>query len=194
MKVEVERQSESMWQKVKNLAMRTIGKDSGKAPSTQWKTKILLAEHSPIRSLKFYVTVWSLKYWISVHLVRHKTGIEHYVSTQRTDRTGVERDDLPQKSLVSHTMDVNAQALIYMARKRLCNQAAAETVKTFKVIKEEIAKYEPELASVMVRECVYRGFCPEMKCCGYVKTEEFRRERLEYASKGVMPNGENSEV
>ena len=192
MKVEVERQSESMWQKVKNLAMRTIGKDSGKAPSTQWKTKILLAEHSPIRSLKFLITMKELKYWISVHFVRHKIGVEHYVSTQRTDRTGVERDDLPQSALVSHTMDADAQALIYMGRKRQCNQAAAETIEAFKAVKEEIAKYEPELASVMVRECVYRGFCPEMKCCGYVKTEDFKRERFEYASKGVMPDGESS--
>ena len=194
MKVEVERQSESMWQKVKNLAMRTIGKDSGKAPSEQWKTKILLAEHSPIRSLKFLITMKDLQYWVSVHFVRHKVGVDHYISTQRTDRTGIERDNLPQGALVSHTMDANAQALIYMARKRLCNQASVETRQAFKAVKEEVAKYEPELASVMVRECVYRGFCPEMKCCGYVNTEEFRRERLEYASKGVMPNGENSEV
>lgn len=194
MKVEVERQSESMWQKVKNLAMRTIGKDSGKAPSTQWKTKILLAEHSPIRSLKFLITMKDLQYWVSVHFVRHKVGVDHYVSTQRTDRTGIERDNLPQGALVSHTMDANAQALIYMARKRECNQASVETRQAFKAVKKEIAKYEPELASVMVRECVYRGFCPEMKCCGYVKTEEFRRERLEYASKGVMPDGENSQI
>jgi len=191
LKVEVERQSESMWQKVKNLAMRTIGKDSGKAPSTQWKTKILLAEHSPIRSLKFLITMKDLQYWVSVHFVRHKVGVDHYVSTQRTDRTGIERDNLPQGALVSHTMDANAQALIYMARKRECNQASVETRQAFKAVKKEIAKYEPELASVMVRECVYRGFCPEIKCCGYVKTEEFKRERFEYASKGVMPDGEN---
>ena len=47
-------------------------------------------------------------------------------------------------------------------------------------LKDEIAKVEPELASCMVRECVYRGFCPEMFSCGYSKTEEFQKELKAY--------------
>ena len=47
-------------------------------------------------------------------------------------------------------------------------------------VKDEVAKTEPELASCMVRECVYRGFCPEMFPCGYSKTEQFKKELKEY--------------
>ena len=32
----------------------------------------------------------------------------------------------------------------------------------------------------MVRECVYRGFCPEMFGCGYDKTEAYAKELYKY--------------
>ena len=34
----------------------------------------------------------------------------------------------------------------------------------------------------MVRECVYRGFCPEMFPCGFVNTPTFEQERAAYLS------------
>lgn len=40
-----------------------------------------------------------------------------------------------------------------------------------------------ELASVMVPECVYRGFCPEFHSCGYDKTEAFKQALEEYRRK-----------
>ena len=107
------------WQAVKNAAMNTIGKEAGQYPSAEWKKKILLAEHSPIRLLVFTVRLTDLPYWVSVHLTRHKIGVEHFVSTQRTDRTGVDREELPQGAPVDHTMVINAQALINISRKRL---------------------------------------------------------------------------
>ena len=160
------------WQAVKNAAMNTIGKETGQYPSSGWKRNILLAEHSPIRLLTFTVRITDLPYWVSVHLTRHKIGVEHFVSTQRTDRTGVEREELPQGALVNHTMVINAQALISISRKRLCNQASPETRQAWTAVIDAVRKYEPELASVCVRECVYRGFCPEMKSCGYFKESQ----------------------
>lgn len=158
------------WQDVKNAAMNTIGKESGSYPDSEWKRKILLAEHSPIRLIELTIRIEDLPYWISVHLVRHKIGIEHFVKTQRTDRTGVNRDQLPQNALVDHTIRINAQAIINISRKRLCMQASKETRNMWEMIISEISKYEPELASVCVPECLYRGFCPEMKSCGFAKT------------------------
>ena len=39
----------------------------------------------------------------------------------------------------------------------------------------ELKIHEPELVSVCVPECVYRGgICPEFKSCGWNKTEEFK--------------------
>ena len=146
------------WQSVKNAAMNTIGKDEGKYPSSEWKTSILMAEHSPIRLLEFTIKMEDIPYWVSVHLTRHKIGVEHFVQTQRTDRTGVNRDELPQGALVSHTMHINAQALINISRKRLCYQASPETRKLWWMVIAEVYKYEPELANACMPNCLYRGF------------------------------------
>ncbi len=171
---------EDNWQDVKNAAMNTVGKDKGAYPTAAWKKKILLAEHSPIRLMQFAWKWSDLPYWVSVHIVRHKIGIEHFVSTQRTDRTGVDRTERPQNAPVLHQCQANAQALITISRKRLCSGASAETRQAWQLLKDEIAKVEPELASCMVRECVYRGFCPEMYGCGFDKTEEYKKELERY--------------
>lgn len=170
------------WQEVKDAAMNTIGKTVGSYPSSEWKRKIILAEHSPIRMLKFYWRWTNLKSWVSVHFVRHKVGIEHWVSTQRTDRTGINRDKLTQDSLVKHACEADAQSLINISRKRLCNCASAETRSAWNLLRNKIMEVEPELASCMVKECVYRGFCPEVNSCGYDTTEQFQQELKAYRS------------
>lgn len=168
------------WQDIKDSTMNTIGKDSGKYPDTGWKRRLLLSEHSPIRRMTFYWRWKDLKSWISVHMVRHKVGIEHWVSTQRSDRTGIDRNKLPQDTLISHACEANAQTLINISRKRLCNCASKETREAWQEVKNNVERTEPELASCMVKECVYRGFCPEMFPCGYSETEEFKKELKEY--------------
>jgi len=164
------------WRDVADAARTTIRMEEGeKEPSGAWKRRILLSEHSPIRQMVFKWKWISLKYWVSVHFVRHKIGIEHFVSTQRTDRTGVNRDDIPQSALVNHECFANAQALIFISRKRLCRQASPETTAAWKLVLDEVKKHEPELAGVCVPECVYRGFCPEFKTCGYATTKAFKQ-------------------
>ena len=168
------------WQAVKNRAMETVGIESGKYPAPKWKREILLAEHSPIRLIELTIRMRGIPYWVSVHLVRHKFGIEHFVSTQRTDRTGIDRNELPQNALVDHTIRANAQALITISRKRLCSKAAPETQAVWRAVRQAVKEVEPELASVMVPECVYRGFCPEMKSCGYCGSGTWTLERKCY--------------
>ena len=177
------------WQGIKDSTMNTIGKDTGVYPSSDWKRRLIMSEHSPIRRMKFYWRWLDLKYWVSVHISRHKIGIEHFVKTQRTDRTGVDRNDLPQGSLVNHACEADAQALINVSRKRLCFCASPETRKAWESVKESVAEVEPELASCMVKECVYRGFCPEMFPCGYSDTIQFKKELAEYR-KGINKNGD----
>ena len=161
------------WQAVKNAAMNTIGKEAGKYPSSEWKRKMLLAEHSPIRLLEFTVRLIDVPYYVAMHFCRHKIGVEHFVQTQRTDRTGTDRNGLPQGALVNHTMRINAQALINISRKRLCMQASPETRAAWRMVIDAIGEREPEIKSVCIRNCIYKGFCPEMKSCGYCLTKEF---------------------
>jgi hypothetical protein len=156
------------WRDVANAARATVGLDpkTDGEPSNKWKRSILLAEHSPIRNLQFRWTWEDLPYWVSVHFVRHKIGIEHFVSTQRSDRTGVDRNNLPQGALVSHSCIANAQAMISISRKRLCMLASKETHLAWLAVTHELLVADPAVASVCVPECIYRGFCPEMRGCG----------------------------
>ena len=169
------------WQAVKNAAMNTIGAESGKYPDTKWKRKILLAEHSPIRLLELTVRITDVPYFVVMHLVRHRVGIEHFVSTQRTDRTGIDRTQLPQGAPVNYTFRANAQAFIAISRKRLCGQAAKETRAVWKAVIEAVRTVELELADCCVPDCIYRGKCQELKCCGYYKnTDRFISDLIEY--------------
>lgn len=169
------------YKQVANRCRTTVSKGGIKSePSEKFKRKILMAEHSPIRSLIYCFKITNLKSWVATHLVRHHIGVEKWVSTQRTDRTGVNRDALPQGTEVMMELEANAQALINMSRKRLCSQASVETRNVMEEIKNEVAKQDPYMAGVMVKECVYRGFCPEMWSCGYTKTLLFEKEVEEY--------------
>jgi len=174
-------QKKGTWREVADCANVTIHKEEGIAePSSKWKRRMAMCEHSPIRELSFDFKWTDLKYWVSVHLVRHKIGIEHYVRTQRSDRTGVDRNKLRQDSPVEHRICVNAQALINISRKRLCNSASPETKQAWQAILDSLEPIESELVSACVPDCVYRGWCYEYKTCGYFKTDAFKKQLEDY--------------
>lgn len=169
------------WRAVADSARTTIHKEAGEGePSSSWKRRMLIAEHSPIRQLMIRNKWDNIKYYVSVHFTRHFIGIIHFVRTQRTDRTGIERDELPQGAELEHEFIANAQSIISISRKRLCKQALKETRFAWTQFLNQLEKVEPELRSVCVRECVYRGFCPEFKSCNYHKTDKFQEELEEY--------------
>ncbi len=148
------------WREVADSARTTIDMKPGKKePTSKWKRRMLLSEHSPLRQLQFKAKWSSLPYWVSTHFVRHKFGIEHWVRTQRSDRTGTDRSQLLQDAFVEHEILVNAQAIINISRKRLCKQASKETQDAWQLFLSSIKVEEPELHSVCVPDCVYRGWC-----------------------------------
>jgi hypothetical protein len=107
--------------------------------------------------------------FVSVHLVRHKIGVEHFVESHREDRGGTGKEC--RYSLVNHAMYINAQELINIMKVRLCKKASKETRELAIAIKEEIKKVDPDLYMYLVPTCVYRnGICPELKSCGFNKT------------------------
>lgn len=177
------------WKRVLNAARRTIGRNPiDKEPSDDWKAKILLAEHSPIRLLEYDWSWDNIKQWVTAHLVRHHNGCEKFVHSQRGDRRKIledygvnSRDDLPQGALNDMDMTANAQALINISRKRLCNCASKETREAWTQVKNAIAEIDPVMASKMVPECIYRGFCPEfLSPCGYSHTEKYKQDLKKY--------------
>jgi hypothetical protein len=170
------------WISVRNSARNTVNKGPIYSEvSTDFKRKILMAEHSPIRKLQFEAIFEEIESFVSTHLVRHKNGVEHFVTTRRSDRTGVNRCQLSQCELVDHEIDLNAQACIFISRKRKCLQADPATRGAWNAFIDALAEFEPELASRCVRECVYRnGLCPEMQSCGFNQTKAFAKELRNY--------------
>jgi hypothetical protein len=154
------------WQEVVNDCRATVGKDElGKDPSERFKREILISEHSPIRDISVKWIWKNIASWVATHFSRHKW--ECFIKTQRSDRTGVKRDKLPQDAPVNFTGDANVQQLIDTARKRLCRLASRETRKYMEDLKTTIRSVEPEISDVLVPNCIYRCGCPEPTCCGW---------------------------
>ena len=62
---------------------------------------------------------------------------------------------------------MNAEELITIAHKRLCNQASKETREIVGMMCEEVIKVNPEFKELLVPNCQYRGgICEEFNCCG----------------------------
>lgn len=174
---------QDMWQQVKDATMTTIGKDTGKYPTSEWKRKLLMAEHSPVRIPQIIVKIYDAPQFVHGHLVRHSLGFTPFVSTLRSDRA--DYDEVPDRNtLQSAEYIFNLQAAINVSRKRCCMCASYETRYVWGKVLDAIKEFEPELYKLCVKECVYRGFCPEMFSCGYHKTEAFKKELDEYR-KGI---------
>lgn len=171
-KVEILRSpNDDDWARCKLFALNTVGKKHlVNGVTDEWKRKILKAEHSPIRTLMFTIRL-TIPYFVSVHLVRHKIGIEHYVQSQRNDRqSNYDREIAPQNAMVTHIIDVNAEQLMFMARRRLCGQADATTRYVMTLICREVIKTNPEFNGFLVPMCIYRHECPEFKSCGFYRS------------------------
>ena len=164
----IQHPTEEDWKMVKLLAKNTVGQEvvSDKDMSLELKKKYLRSEHSPIRYLRFVIKM-RIPYCNSVHFVRHKLGVEHFVQSQRNDRQdNYDRKKAPQDAPVSHIMLVNAQELMFMARRRLCGMADKDTQKIMRMIVREVLKTNPEFKEVLVPNCEYLHSCPEFFSCG----------------------------
>ena len=137
---------------------------SGKTVLADWD-RMLHSEHSPIRTVMYRVDLIDIPSFVSVHFSRHKVGVEHFVKSLREDRggTGVEGRWSP----VNHTMILNAQSLMSIARRRLCRQASKETRMTMEAISKSVSMLDDVLFKHLVPMCDYRGgVCHEFRCCG----------------------------
>jgi len=160
----------SGWEDVRECALATCGIDGcGNEITSDWKRKILAAEHSPIRALHFRITFTDIPSWVATHLIRHTNGVTPFVQSQRTDRSRdyKSRHELPQDAPVLLKLELNAQSLINISRKRLCMLASPETRAAWQAVRKELIGIgEVELAAYMIPECEHQHGCPEMRGCG----------------------------
>lgn len=155
------------WLWCKQCTLNTVGRETTKLPTDEWKKKLVSAEHSPLRELWFGIKM-EIPYYVSVHFVRHHIGVNHYVQSQRNDRQDkYDRKKAPQDAMVSHIMSINAQELIFMAHKRLCGQADPYTRSVMQEIVRLVNETNPEFKDALVPLCDYRGgLCGEFNPCG----------------------------
>lgn len=150
------------WREVVDDCRATVSKgELGKNPSKEFKKAILISEHDPIRDIEIKFKWANIKYWIAMHWKTHIWRSR--TNTQRNDRQELyDRNKAPQDTLVDFIGDPNVQHLIDTERKRLCFMASPETREYAEDIKVTLRKPEPEIADVLVPNCVYRCGCPEM--------------------------------
>ena len=173
------------WKEVLNAARFTQRKpEVDHEPSDEFKQKMIKAEHSPLRCLQFTIDFYDIPYYTSVHLCRH-VHAQPFVSTSRPDINGQmkPRDEQKKSDPVNMRLLVNAQEIINISRVRLCNKAEKVTQMLWIEVLRELSKIEPFLANACVPNCLYRGFCTEIKPCGFstrdVDAFNFKRSTLE---------------
>ena len=133
---------EDMWQEIKDSALFTIHKSNGKYPDSEWKNKILMAEHSPIRDGRIIIELYDVPSFVIGHLVRHHEGFTPFVASLRDDRA--QYDKVPDRNTLNNLrFDGNFQAFINMSRKRLCNCASEKTREAWQMVKDAVAEVEP---------------------------------------------------
>ena len=157
------------WKRVKNHCRTTVGKEfTENEPTEEFKKKLLISEHTPIRLIEVDWSWKNIKSWVATEWSRHK--FEKFITSQRNDRQNkYDRNKAPQDAPVNYDGFANAQNLIDAWRKRLCFCATKEARDLAMDFKKELSKTNPELANVLVPNCVYRFGCSEFKPCGFFR-------------------------
>ena len=64
--------TEEDWMLCKRCTLNTVGKDSTKLPTDEWKHKLLMSEHSPIRTLNFCIKTYIIsKSFLTISQMRN---------------------------------------------------------------------------------------------------------------------------
>lgn len=173
-------------QTVARAAADTQGIDPVQLTVDRW-LKWLHSEHSMIRLYQISIKLVGIPSYVSVHLVRHKIGAEHFVRSQRdTSMNPVDYDRrrAPQDALVNHRMVLNPQSLINISQVRLCSKADHETRNVWHHVLLAIQGHEDPyisaISEVMMPRCEYRGgVCHELQPCGrcphYTSVKEVKK-------------------
>lgn len=172
--------------------------------------RMAMYEHSPLRTLLYWVKLYDIPLFCSTQLLRHHVGSQAFQLTCRSDRKGGHnhfkeridaicesiragsdkdaidelvglKDNADRYTKVNLGLCLNAQALINMAKERLCSDASLETREIFKAIKAGVEKVDPELGPFLVPKCIYRGgICNGVSRCGFNKTDLFKKTLEQY--------------
>lgn len=136
-------------------------------PTSEMLCDLLNARHSPIRVLNFAFLIEDIPSNTATHLARHVHATP-YIQTLRNDRQSqMDGDKAPRDTPVNMIYCCNAEELMVIANKRLCNRAAERTREVVKMMCEAAIGAMPELRGLLVPMCEYcGGVCHEIESCG----------------------------
>lgn len=149
------------WLEIKDACMQTISKQAKVIPQKEWKKKLLISRHSPLRRSRISWRWEEIPFYVMGHFVRHHVGCTPFVATSREDRTNLPRNERKQTDNVSMQMDANIQSLIDMAEKRLCFQSDPTTREYMEDLKDAIAEHDEDVAWALAPSGIYKCGCPE---------------------------------
>ena len=172
------------WLNIKSACMTTISKQAGKEPNQEWKRKLLICKHSPIRRSMISWKWDEIPYAISTHFARHHEGCEKFIGTSRADRTDIrDRRERTQMDCVPMEMDANIQAIFNISEKRLCKCADPLTIDYWESVLDAIKEYDEDIYWACVPSGIAHGGCTEpfskCKMCNNILEEMTPEERLD---------------
>ena len=150
------------WLDIKNACRQTVSMgDSKLEPTSEWKRKLLICRHSPLRIGSVLWKSEDVPFYVMGHIVRHNVGCTPFVSTSREDRTGIPRNERKQTDFVGMQMTANIEALINISERRLCTCADPTTRKYWESVLEAIREYDEDIFWACVPQCIRCGACVE---------------------------------
>lgn len=150
------------WLDIKNACRQTVSMgDSKLEPTSEWKRKLLICRHSPLRIGSVLWKSEDVPFYVMGHIVRHNVGCTPFVSTSREDRTGIPRNERKQTDFVGMQMTANIEALINISERRLCTCADPTTRKYWESVLEAIREYDEDVFWACVPQCIRCGACVE---------------------------------
>ena len=150
------------WLDIKNACRQTVSMgDSKLEPTSEWKRKLLICRHSPLRIGSVLWKSEDVPFYVMGHIVRHNVGCTPFVSTSREDRTGIPRNERKQTDFVDMQMTANIEALINISERRLCTCADPITRKYWEAVLEAVKEYDEDIFWSCVPQCVRCGSCVE---------------------------------
>ena len=150
------------WLDIKNACRQTVSMgDSKLEPTSEWKRKLLICRHSPLRIGSVLWKSEDVPFYVMGHIVRHNVGCTPFVSTSREDRTGIPRNERKQTDFVNMQMTANIEALINISERRLCTCADPTTRKYWEAVLEAISEYDEDIFWACVPQCIRCGACVE---------------------------------
>ncbi len=123
-----------------------------------------------VRSKGNYVIPPSIRRRRKAHALFKRAMDSVYSSYRTLIEMEITKEDaryvLPNAQTTNLVMSMDLRELIHAASLRLCSKSQWEIKSLFQQVKNEVAKRERFISTLIVPKCKHLGYCPEEESCG----------------------------